>query len=144
MENILGYIIGIPLLLFAAYIVIAIPYSTIIKPFYKVIKKTPETFKNTSAKLQRGNTRRTLKRLVDAMSEAEKNRVNGKLLKYDLDKVTEIQKQILWDMIGPLSKTQLKEEFFDAYLKNKTVSTQIKIGLEHVLKNFADNKSLMK
>lgn len=144
MENIIGFIIGVPLVLFALYLCVAIPYSIIIKPLYKGVKKTPKVFKDTSAKLQRGNTRRTLKRLIDAMLEAEKNRVNGKLLKYDLDKVTEIQKQILWDMIGPLSKAQLKQEFFDAYLKDKNVSMQIKIGLEHVLKNFADNKSLMK
>jgi hypothetical protein len=144
MENIIGYVIGIPVLLIAAYVAIAIPYSVIIKPLYKAIKKTPETFKNTSAKLQRDNTRRTLKRLVDAMLESEKNRVNGKLLKYDADKVTKIQKEILWDMVGPLSKAQLKEEFFDTYIKDKNVSVQIKIGLEHVLKNFSDNESLWK
>jgi len=144
MENIIGWIIGIPLLLVTAYVVLSIPYSVIVKPLYKAIKKTPTAFKNTSAKLQRNNTRGTLKRLIDAMLEAEKNRVKGRLLKYDLDKVTTIQKQILLDMIGPLSKTQLKEEFFDAYLKDKTASKQIKIGLEHVLKNFSDNKSLWK
>jgi len=38
MENIIGWVIGIPLLLFAAYLVIAIPYSTIIKPLYKGAK----------------------------------------------------------------------------------------------------------
>ena len=144
MENIIGYIIGIPLMLFAAYLVIAIPYTTIIKPLYKGIKKTPKIYKDTSVKLQKGNVRRTLKRLVDSMLEAENFSVNGKIQKYDAAKVTTIQKEILWDMIGPLSKAQLKEEFFDAYLKDKTVSKQIKIGLEHVLKNFADNKSLWK
>ena len=53
MENIIGWVIGIPLLLFTAYIILAIPYSTIIKPLYKGIKKTPETFKNTSAARQK-------------------------------------------------------------------------------------------
>ena len=47
-------------------------------------------------------------------------------------------------MVGPLSKAQLKEEFFDTYIKDKNVSVQIKIGLEHVLKNFSDNESLWK
>jgi len=144
MENIIGWVIGIPLLLVTAYVVLAIPYSVIIKPLYKAIKKTPTAFKNTSAKLQRNNTRGTLKRLTNAMLEAEKNRVKPKLFKYDLDKVTKIQKQLLLDMIGPLSKAQLKDECFDMYLKDKNVPRQIKIGLEHVLKNFADNKSLMK
>jgi len=73
MENIIGWIIGIPLLLVTAYVVLSIPYSVIVKPLYKAIKKTPTAFKNTSAKLQRNNTRGTLKRLIDAMLEAEKN-----------------------------------------------------------------------
>ena len=81
MENIIGWIIGIPLLLVTAYVVLAIPYSVIVKPLYKAIKKTPSAFKNTSAKLQRNNTRGTLKRLIDAMLEAEKNRVKPKLFK---------------------------------------------------------------
>ncbi|NQW07957.1 MAG: hypothetical protein HQ480_05600 [Candidatus Pelagibacter sp.] len=38
MENIIGYVIGIPLLFFTAYIILAVPYSTIIKPLYKGVK----------------------------------------------------------------------------------------------------------
>ena len=38
MENIIGWIVGIPLLLFAAYLILAIPYSIIIKPLYKGVK----------------------------------------------------------------------------------------------------------
>jgi hypothetical protein len=38
MENIIGWIIGIPLLLFTAYIILAVPYSTIVKPLYKGVK----------------------------------------------------------------------------------------------------------
>lgn len=145
MENILGYIIGIPLVLFALYLCLAIPYSTIIKPLYKGIKGSPKAFKNTSAKLQKGNVRRTLKRLVDAMeqgAEFKKNN-NGKLLQSDLDKVTKIQKELILDMIGPLSKSELKKEFFDPYLNDKNLSKDTKIGLDHVLKNFKNNKSLM-
>jgi hypothetical protein len=39
MDNLIGYIIGIPILLFAAYLILAIPYSTIAKPLYLKIKK---------------------------------------------------------------------------------------------------------
>ena len=38
MENIIGWVIGIPFLLFTAYIILAVPYSTIIKPLYKGAK----------------------------------------------------------------------------------------------------------
>jgi hypothetical protein len=38
LENIIGWVIGIPLLLFTAYIILAVPYSTIIKPLYKGVK----------------------------------------------------------------------------------------------------------
>ena len=38
MEDILGFIIGITLILFAIYLCVAVPYSTIIKPMYKGFK----------------------------------------------------------------------------------------------------------
>ena len=38
MGDLIGYIVGIPLVLFALYLCLAIPYSTIIKPLYKGIK----------------------------------------------------------------------------------------------------------
>lgn len=38
MENIIGFIIGVPLVLFALYLCVAIPYSIIIKPMYKGFK----------------------------------------------------------------------------------------------------------
>lgn len=145
MENLVGYIIGIPLVLFALYLCLAIPYSTMIKPLYKGIKKSPKAFKNTSANLQKGNVGRTLKRLVDAMEKGAELKKNnkGKLLQSDLDKVTKIQKELLWDMTGPLSKSELKKEFFDPYLNNKSLSKDTKIGLNHVLKNFKNNESIM-
>lgn len=146
MEDIIGLVIGIPLLLFALYLCLAIPYSTIIKPLYKTIKASPKAFKNTSAKLQSDNVRRTLQRLVDTMEmslDFKKNN-KGKFLQADLDKVTKIQKELLTDMIGPLSKSQLKKELFDPYFKSSNFSKETKIGLNHVLKNFSDNKSLIK
>ena len=39
MDNLIGYIIGIPILLFAAYLILAIPYSTVVKPLYLKTKK---------------------------------------------------------------------------------------------------------
>lgn len=145
MENIIGLVIGIALLIFVLYLCLAIPYSTIIKPLYKGIKASPKVFKNASAKLQSGNVRRTLRRLVDAMEKGVEFKKNnkGKLLQSDLDKVTKIQKELLLDMIGPLSKSELKKELFDPYFKDSDLSKDTKIGLEHVLKNFSDNKSLI-
>lgn len=138
MGEILGYLIGIPLLLFAAYLMIAIPYSTIVKPIFRGVTKAPKIFKDTSAKLQRANIQRTLKRLVKAMEEGAQNKLKhrGKLLKSDLDKVTKIQKELLSDMIGPLSKSEIKKELFNIYLNDQKLSKDTKIGLEHVLNNF--------
>ena len=42
MENIIGWVIGIPLLLFTAYLILAVPYSTLLKPIYKFFNKKNE------------------------------------------------------------------------------------------------------
>lgn len=113
-------------------------YFDIIKKGSKVILEVPKNFKNLSASLQKKNIDRTLVRLMAAMAVAEtrKQADTGRFLKVDLDNVTEIQKQLIGDMIGPLSKEEIKKECFDRFLNNPKISPTEKQGLTHVLDNF--------
>ena len=125
------------MLLFLAYCAIAIPYYYI-KKIYLKTKGIKKSATNLSIKLQKDNTRRTLDRLVNAMKVSEEYMKNsgGKMLLKDQEKVTEIQKQLLWDMVGPATKAELKRELFDPLINNKSNSKLIKDGLKHVLKNY--------
>ena len=113
-------------------------YFDIIKKGSKVILEAPKNFKNLSASLQKKNVDRTLVRLMAAMAVAEtrKQPDTRRFLKVDLDNVTEIQKQLIGDMIGPLSKDEIKKECFDKFLNNPKISSTEKQGLKHVLDNF--------
>ena len=110
MEYIIG-VIGILMLLFLAYCAIAIPYYYLKKIYFKT-KGLKKSANNLSVKLQKNNTRRTLERLLKAMriGEEQMKKNGGRMLQNDQDKVTEIQKQLLLDMIGPASKAELKKE----------------------------------
>ena len=136
MEYIIGGV-GILMLLFLAYCAIAIPYYYIKKIYFKT-KGIKKSAVNLSVKLQKNNTRRTLERLLKAMkvSEEHMKKSGGKMLLKDQEKVTEIQKQLLWDMVGPATKAELKRELFDPLINDKTNSKLIKDGLKHVLKNY--------
>lgn len=131
---------------FVILLIIGFVYFDIIKKGTKAILDTPKNFKNISATLQKKNVDRTLIRLKSAMelADSRKQPVTGNFAKIDLDNVTKIQKELLWDMIGPLSKGDIKKECFDKYLNNPKISLIQKQGLEHVLKNFKENKSLIK
>ena len=131
------YGVAIIMLLFLAYCAIAIPYYYIKKIYFKT-KGLKKSAVNLSVKLQKDNTRRTLERLLNAMKEGEENMKSsgGKMLLKDQEKVTKIQKQLLLDMIGPATKTELKRELFDPLIKDKSNSKLIKDGLKHVLKNY--------
>jgi hypothetical protein len=136
----MDYIIGgagILMLLFLAYCAIAIPYYYIKKIYFKT-KGIKKSAVNLSVKLQKNNTRRTLERLLKTMkvSEEHMKKSGGKMLLKDQEKVTEIQKQLLWDMVGPATKAELKQELFDPLINDKTNSKLIKDGLKHVLKNY--------
>ena len=136
MEYLIGGV-GILMLLFLAYCAIAIPYYYIKKIYFKT-KGIKKSATNLSIKLQKDNTRRTLDRLLNAMKVSEEYMKNsgGKMLLKDQEKVTEIQKQLLWDMVGPATKAELKRELFDPLINNKSNSKLIKDGLKHVLKNY--------
>ena len=136
MEYLIGGV-GILMLLFLAYCAIAIPYYYIKKIYFKT-KGIKKSATNLSIKLQKDNTRRTLDRLVNAMKVSEEYMKNsgGKMLLKDQEKVTEIQKQLLWDMVGPATKAELKQELFDPLIEDKANSKLIKDGLKHVLKNY--------
>ena len=136
MEYIIGGV-GILMLLFLAYCAIAIPYYYIKKIYFKT-KGIKKSAVNLSVKLQKNNTRRTLERLLKAMKVSEEymKKSGGKMLLKDQEKVTEIQKQLLWDMVGPATKAELKRELFDPLINDKTNSKLIKDGLKHVLKNY--------
>jgi hypothetical protein len=136
MEYIIG-VIGILMLLFLAYCAIAIPYYYLKKIYFKT-KGLKKSANNLSVKLQKNNTRRTLERLLKAMriGEEQMKKNDGKMLQKDQDKVTEIQKQLLLDMIGPASKAELKKELFDPIIKDRANSKLIKDGLKHVLNNY--------
>ena len=136
MEFIIGGA-GILMLLFLAYCAIAIPYYYIKKIYFKT-KGIKKSAVNLSVKLQKNNTRRTLGRLLNAMKEGEEymKSSGGKMLLKDQEKVTEIQKQLLWDMVGPATKAELKRELFDPLIKDKANSKRIKDGLKHVLNNY--------
>ena len=125
------------MLLFLAYCAIAIPYYYI-KKFYLKAKGVKKSAVNLSVKLQKDNTRRTLERLLNAMKVSEEYMKNsgGKMLLKDQEKVTEIQKQLLWDMVGPATKAELKRELFDPLIEDKANSKLIKDGLKHVLSNY--------
>ena len=125
------------MLLFLAYCAIAIPYYYIKKIYFKT-KGIKKSATNLSIKLQKDNTRRTLDRLVNAMKVSEEYMKNsgGKMLLKDQEKVTEIQKQLLWDMVGPATKAELKRELFDPLIEDKANSKLIKDGLKHVLNNY--------
>jgi hypothetical protein len=129
--------VGILMLLFLAYCAIAIPYYYI-KKIYLKTKGIKKSAVNLSIKLQKNNTRRTLERLLKAMKVSEEymKKSSGKMLLKDQKKVTEIQKQLLWDMVGPATKAELKRELFDPLINDKTNSKLIKDGLKHVLKNY--------
>src|SRR5210317_1186758 len=136
MEYIIGAI-GILMLLFLAYCAIAIPYYYLKKIYFKT-KGLKKSANNLSVKLQKNNTRRTLERLLKAMriGEEQMKKNDGKMLQKDQDKVTEIQKQLLLDMIGPAGKAELKKELFDPIIKDRANSKLIKDGLKHVLNNY--------
>ena len=136
MEYLIGGV-GILMLLFLAYCAIAIPYYYIKKIYFKT-KGIKKSATNLSIKLQKDNTRRTLDRLVNAMKVSEEYMKNsgGKMLLKDQEKVTEIQKQLLWDMVGPATKAELKRELFDPLIEDKANSKLIKDGLKHVLTNY--------
>ena len=136
MEYIIG-VLGILMLLFLAYCAIAIPYYYLKKIYFKT-KGLKKSANNLSVKLQKNNTRRTLERLLKAMriGEEQMKKNDGKMLQKDQDKVTEIQKQLLLDMIGPASKAELKKELFDPIIKDRANSKLIKDGLKHVLNNY--------
>ena len=136
MEYLIGGV-GILMLLFLAYCAIAIPYYYI-KKIYLKTKGIKKSATNLSIKLQKDNTRRTLDRLVNAMKVSEEYMKNsgGKMLLKDQEKVTEIQKQLLWDMVGPATKAELKRELFDPLIEDKANSKLIKDGLKHVLNNY--------
>ena len=125
------------MLLFLAYCAIAIPYYYIKKIYFKT-KGIKKSATNLSIKLQKDNTRRTLDRLVNTMKVSEEYMKNsgGKMLLKDQEKVTEIQKQLLWDMVGPATKAELKRELFDPLIEDKANSKLIKDGLKHVLNNY--------
>ena len=125
------------MLLFLAYCAIAIPYYYIKKIYFKT-KGIKKSATNLSIKLQKDNTRRTLDRLVNAMKVSEEYMKNsgGKMLLKDQERVTEIQKQLLWDMVGPATKAELKRELFDPLIEDKANSKLIKDGLKHVLSNY--------
>ena len=136
MEYIIGGV-GILMLLFLAYCAIAIPYYYI-KKIYLKTKGIKKSATNLSIKLQKDNTRRTLDRLVNAMKDGEEyKRISGdKTFIRFQERVTKIQKQLLWDMVGPATKAELKRELFDPLIKDKGNSKLIKDGLKHVLKNY--------
>jgi len=136
MEYIIGGV-GILMLLFLAYCAIAIPYYYIKKIYFKT-KGIKKSAVNLSVKLQKNNTRGTLERLLNAMKVSEEYMKNsgGKMLLKDQEKVTEIQKQLLWDMVGPATKAELKRELFDPLIEDKANSKLIKDGLKHVLNNY--------
>jgi len=136
MEYIIGGV-GILMLLFLAYCAIAIPYYYIKKIYFKT-KGLKKSAVNLSVKLQKDNTRRTLDRLVNAMKDGEEyKRISGdKTFIRFQERVTKIQKQLLWDMVGPATKAELKRELFDPLIKDKTNSKLIKDGLKHVLNNY--------
>jgi hypothetical protein len=136
MEYIIGAV-GILMLLFLAYCAIAIPYYYIKKIYFKT-KGIKKSATNLSVKLQKNNTRRTLERLLKAMKIGEEHmkKSGGMMLQKDQDKVTEIQKQLILDMIGPATKVELKRELFDPLIKDKANSKLIKDGLKHVLNNY--------
>ena len=136
MEYLIGGV-GILMLLFLAYCAIAIPYYYI-KKIYLKTKGIKKSATNLSIKLQKDNTRRTLDRLLNAMKVSEEYMKNsgGKMLLKDQEKVTEIQKQLLWDMVGPATKAELKRELFDPLIEDKANSKLIKDGLKHVLSNY--------
>ena len=125
------------MLLFLAYCAIAIPYYYIKKIYFKT-KGIKKSAVNLSVKLQKNNTRRTLERLLNAMKVSEEYMKNsgGKMLLKDQEKVTEIQKQLLWDMVGPATKAELKRELFDPLIEDRANSKLIKDGLKHVLSNY--------
>lgn len=125
------------MLLFLAYCAIAIPYYYLKKIYFKT-KGLKKSANNLSVKLQKNNTRKTLERLLKAMriGEEQMKKNGGRMLQNDQDKVTEIQKQLLLDMIGPASKAELKKELFDPIIKDRANSKLIKDGLKHVLNNY--------
>ena len=136
MEYLIGGV-GILMLLFLAYCAIAIPYYYIKKIYFKT-KRIKKSATNLSIKLQKDNTRRTLDRLVNAMKDGEEyKRTSGDqtFIRFQ-ERVTEIQKQLLWDMVGPATKTELKRELFDPLIEDKANSKLIKDGLKHVLNNY--------
>jgi len=125
---------------FLFLVISAFIYFDIIKKGSKVISEVPKNFKNLSASLQKRNVDRTLVRLMAAMAVAEtrKQPGTGRFLKIDLDNVTEIQKQLIGDMIGPLSKEEIKKECFDKFLNNPKISSTEKQGITHVLDSFGE------
>ena len=125
------------MLLFLAYCAIAIPYYYIKKIYFKT-KGIKKSATNLSIKLQKDNTRRTLDRLVNAMKDGEEyKRTSGDqtFIRFQ-ERVTKIQKQLLWDMVGPATKAELKRELFDPLIEDKANSKLIKDGLKHVLSNY--------
>lgn len=90
-------------------------------------------FKKASEGAQRGNVRRTLSRLVKAANHCDSILVgSGSLPAADKAQVVSIQKQLLGDMIGPLSNAQLRAEFLDPLEEDSTVSEGARVAVRHV------------
>ena len=116
---------------------IAIPYYYIKKIYFKT-KGIKKSAVNLSIKLQKSNTRGILKQLLNTVKKNEEYiKSNGDImLLKDQEKVTKIQKHLLWGMVGPATKAELKRELLDPLIEDKANSKLIKDDLKHVLKNY--------
>jgi hypothetical protein len=90
--------------------------------------------KKASEGAQRGNVRRTVSRLVEAANGVDRNLVasGGVPLASDTAQIVSIQKQLLTDMVGPLSPGQLRAEFLDPLEGDPTVSDGARMAVRHV------------
>jgi len=77
MENIIGWVIGIPLLLFTAYLILAVPYSTLLKPIYKFLRKENK-IKTISHKDFKKNIIETVRQKIDIDKIISKDKLTDK------------------------------------------------------------------
>lgn len=95
--------------------------------------------KKKSIENQKRNIEFGLKNLIEIAHIADKEIAKAGSANEELtEKVVGKQKSLLTDMIGPLSKNEIKKEFFDPILNSSEYSNGVKMAVEHVLNSFKE------
>lgn len=86
-----------------------------------------------SENAQRKNISRTLTLLLSTAAAADARILQtGALTSSDQTKIQSLQKALLWDIVGPLSLDQLRDEYLEPIIADGAVGEGAKMAVRHV------------